>query len=96
MLSEVTVQGPVWKTYIPKPREEGREETNWKAEWDIERFSRTEKAESWFSSGDTASDKQTSLHCVTLSPHPHPQSSDMLASEGYSGLLKARFPRYLG
>lgn len=43
---------------------------------------------------ETASDKQTSLHCITLSPHP--QSSDMLASEGYSGLINARFPPYLG
>lgn len=41
---------------------------------------------------ETASDKQTSLHCVTLSPDPPTQSSDMLASEGYSGLLKARLP----
>lgn len=53
MLSEVTVKGPVWKTYIPRPREEGGEEANWKAEWDVERFSRTEKVESWFSSADS-------------------------------------------
>lgn len=45
---------------------------------------------------ETASDKQTSLHCITLSPHPPPPKLRHASIRGFSGLMKARFPPYLG